>query len=172
MSPISSSVISSMRRFLLSAVVLLTLSTTLIAEEIPTPTWTVPAGWTKLDQQKPMRYATFTAGEGATAVEVVISTFPGDVGGLWANVNRWRGQVALAPIPQDQLAANVTPFEVPGFTGNTMRLKGEAQHLLGAVIKDTMNERSWFVKLIGSPAAIDAQEALFLAFAKSFAAGK
>jgi hypothetical protein len=172
MSPLIATAFSSFHRFLLSAVVVLTLSTAVSAEEIPTPAWTVPTGWTKLEQQKPMRYATFTAGEGATAVEVVLSTFPGDVGGLWANVNRWRGQVALAPIPQEQLAANVTPFEVPGFTGNTMRLKGEAQHMLGAVIKDTKNERTWFVKVIGTPAAIDAQEAAFLAFAKSFAAGK
>jgi len=141
-------------------------------DETPVPVWTVPAGWTKLDQQKPMRFATYKAGDGATAVEVVLSTFPGEVGGLWANVNRWRGQVALAPIPQDQLAANVTPFEAPGFTGNTMRLKGETQHMLGAMIKDTKNERTWFVKITGTPAAIDAQEAAFIAFAKSFAPAK
>lgn len=165
-------IISSIRRFLLSVVVLLTVSSAAFAEEVPTPSWTVPAGWTKLDQQKPMRFATFTAGEGANAVEVALSSFPGDVGGLWANVNRWRGQVALAPIPQEQLAANVTPFEVPGFTGNTMRLKGETQHMLGAAIKDTKNDRTWFVKVTGSPVAIDAQEVAFVAFAKSFAPAK
>lgn len=163
-----SSIFASSRRWLISAALVLMVSTALIAEEIPVPAWTVPAGWTKLDQQKPMRFATYTAGDGANAVEVALSSFPGEVGGLLANINRWRGQVGLAAIPQDQLAANVTPFEVPGFTGNTMRLKGEAQHMLGAMIKDTKNERTWFVKITGTPAAIDAQEAAFLAFAKSF----
>lgn len=163
-----SSILATSRRWLISAALLLTMSTSLIAEETQAPAWTVPAGWTKLDQQKPMRYATYMAGEGAAALEVALSVFPGDVGGLHGNVNRWRGQVGLAPLPQDQLAANVTPFEVPGFTGHTMRLKGETQHMLGAAIKDTKNERTWFIKITGAPAAIDAQEAAFIAFAKSF----
>jgi len=166
------SLIASSHHLLLGIAVLLTLSTTMRAEDVPSPAWTVPVGWTKLDQQKPMRYATFKAGEGATAVEVVLSTFPGDVGGLHANVNRWRGQVGLAAIPQDQLAANVTPFEVPGFTGHTMRLKGDAQHMLGAMIKDVKAERTWTVKITGTMAAIDAHEAAFVAFAKSFSPGK
>lgn len=144
----------------------------LSAEDTGAPTWTVPAGWTKLDGEKPMRVATFKAGDGANAVEVAISVFPGDVGGLFGNVNRWRRQVGLAPITQDQLAANVTPFEVPGFTGHTMRLKGEAQHMLGAAIKEVKAERTWFVKIQGIPAAIDAQEAAFVAFAKSFVPAK
>jgi hypothetical protein len=140
------------------------------ADEAPVPTWTVPAGWTKVEQQKPMRYATLTAGEGTNKVEVVLSTFPGDVGGLIPNINRWRGQVGLGPITQDQLAANATAFANPGFTGYTMRLKGEAQHMLGAIIKDAKADRSWFVKVTGAAAALDAQEAAFIAFAKSFGA--
>ena len=140
----------------------------LSAEDVASPTWTVPAGWAKLDGEKPMRVATFTAGEGANAVEVAISVFPGDVGGLLGNINRWRSQVKLGPITQDQLAANVTPFEVAGFAGNTMRLKGEPQHMLGAAIKEVKAERTWFIKITGTPAAIEAQEAAFVAFAKSF----
>jgi hypothetical protein len=141
-------------------------------DEVPVPTWTVPAGWAKLEQQRPMRYATFTAGEGANQVEVVLSTFPGDVGGLIPNINRWRGQVGLGPITQDQLAASATAFENPGFTGYTMRLKGETQHMLGAIIKDAKADRSWFVKITGTPAALDAHEAAFTAFAKSFGVAK
>ena len=144
----------------------------LSAEDVASPTWTVPAGWSKLEGEKPMRVATFKAGEGANAVEVAISVFPGDVGGLLGNVNRWRGQVKLAPLTQEQLAANVTPFEVAGFAGNTMRLKGEAQHMLGAAIKEVKAERTWFIKILGTPEAIEAQEAAFLAFAKSFVPAK
>jgi hypothetical protein len=157
-------------RHLLSVLLLAVLVVPAIhaGDEVPVPAWSVPAGWTKLDQQKPMRYATFVAGEGVTKVEVVLSTFPGDVGGLIPNINRWRGQVGLGPITQEQLAANTTAFESPGFTGYTMRLKGEAQHMLGAIIKDGKADRSWFVKITGVPAALDAQEAAFVEFAKSF----
>lgn len=159
-------------RFVLVFVCALAVSPVLHAEDVPVPTWTVPAGWSKLDQQKPMRHATFVAGEGATKVEVVLSTFPGDVGGLIPNINRWRGQVGLGPITQDQLAANTTAIENPGYAGYTMRLKGEAQHMLGAIIKDAKADRSWFVKITGTPAALDAHEAAFTAFAKSFGAAK
>ena len=90
-------------------VAVLAFAPSIVAEDdLPVPAWSVPAGWTKLDQQKPMRYATFVAGEGAGKIEVVLSTFPGDVGGLIPNINRWRGQVGLGPITQDQLAANAT----------------------------------------------------------------
>ena len=158
-------------RCLLGAFLVFGIAQVLVAEEAA-PAWVVPAGWTKLEVEKPMRVATYLAGAGANAVEVAISVFPGDVGGLLGNVNRWRRQVALDALTQDQLAANVQSFENPGFTGSTMRLKGEAQHMLGAAIKDVKGERTWFVKIQGAAAAIEAQEAAFLAFAKSFTARK
>ena len=158
-------------RSLLGAFLVFGIAQVLVAEETA-PAWVVPAGWTKLEVEKPMRVATYSAGEGPNKVEVAISVFPGDVGGLLGNVNRWRRQVGLDALTQDQLAANVHAFENPGFTGNTMRLKGEAQHMLGAAIKDVKGERTWFVKIQGAPAAIDAQEAAFLSFAKSFATSK
>ncbi len=164
-------VVALITQMLFLSILLVATPSALLAEEAA-PTWTVPVGWAKLDGEKPMRVATFKAGEGANAVEVAISVFPGDVGGLLGNVNRWRGQVKLAPLTEDQLAANVTPFEVSGFTGNTMRLKGEAQHMLGAAIKEVKAERTWFIKILGTPAAIEAQEAAFVAFAKSFVPAK
>jgi hypothetical protein len=30
--------------------------------------------------------------------EVTVSAFPGDTGGLLANLNRWRGQIGLEPV--------------------------------------------------------------------------
>ena len=143
-----------------------------LVAEVAAPAWVVPAGWTKLEAEKPMRVVTYRAGEGANAVEVAVSVFPGDVGGLLGNVNRWRRQVGLDAITQDQLAANVQSFENPGYTGSTMRLKGETQHMLGAAIKDVKGDQTWFVKIQGAPAAIEAQEAAFLVFAKSFSAEK
>jgi hypothetical protein len=168
------SITSASSRWLLFAVLLMGVvaNPAMAEDDVAMPTWTVPAGWAKLDGEKPMRVATFKAGEGANAVEVAVSVFPGDVGGLLGNVNRWRGQVKVAPLTQEQLATNITPFEVPGFAGNTMRIKGDAQHMLGAAIKEVKAERTWFIKILGAPAAIDAQEAAFVAFAKSFVPAK
>ncbi len=147
-------------------------SSALVAADAAQPAWTVPAGWTKVEGDKPMRVATYRAGEGEHAVEVALSVFPKDVGGLLGNVNRWRRQVQLAPIAEAQLAETVTPFQVSGFTGHTMRLKGDPQHMLAAAIFETAADRTWFVKIQGTPAVIDAQEAAFMAFAKSFVPAK
>jgi hypothetical protein len=142
------------------------------ADEAPVPAWNVPAGWQKLEGQRPMRFATFRAGEQESATDVVVSHFPGDVGGLLANVNRWRQQVGLDPVTPATLPEVVTPFENPGFSGHTMRLKGAEQHMLAAAIFDTQGQRTWFVKITATPAIIDQQEAAFLAFVKSFAPAK
>src|SRR5262245_43467033 len=50
--------------------------------------WTAPPGWREIQSSQPSRVATFNPGEGLP--EVAINVFPGDTGGLLANVNRWR----------------------------------------------------------------------------------
>src|SRR5688500_16131105 len=86
---------------------------TAAAPSEPGGPWKVPAGWRQDARQRPMRFATFLIGEGDAAVEVAVSQFPGDVGGLLANVNRWRGQVGLAPVTEAELPSIVQPFENP-----------------------------------------------------------
>ena len=132
--------------------------------------WIVPAGWTQELQQRPMRAATFHTGKGEAAIEVAVSQFPGDVGGLLANVNRWRKQIGLEPISETELPTIIQPFENPGFKGYTMRLEGTTQHMLAAAITEQQADRTWFVKAVCSPAQADAHEATVEAFARSFGA--
>lgn len=136
------------------------------AAEVAHPTWTVPEGWQKQEGERPMRVATFLAGE----AEIAVSQFAGNAGGLLANVNRWRGQVGLPPVTEDQLAETTQAVEVPGFAGSTMRLKGPEKHLLGAALSEAKADRTWFIKLTTTPAIADQQEAAFLAFVRSFVA--
>ena len=135
---------------------------------IPLPTWTVPAGWKKAEGQKPMRIATFIIADG----EVVVSQLGGNAGGLLGNVNRWRGQIGLGPVTAEQLPESAPQFEINGFTGNTMRLKGAEKHMLVAVMYEPKADRTWFVKLTGTPALVDQHEATVVAFAKSFVPAK
>jgi hypothetical protein len=136
--------------------------------ELSVPAWEIPAGWKQQAGERPMRVATFNAGADATAIEIAVSTFPGDAGGLLANVNRWRGQVGLAPVTNETLAPTLSEAKSPGFTVYTMRLAGAAKHMLGAVITDDAQQRTWFIKATASEAAAGAHEAAFIAFAKSF----
>jgi hypothetical protein len=58
--------------------------------------WTLPKGWTRTAGSG-MRFATLTpSGPGKAEVSVVM--LPGAAGTELANVNRWRGQIALQPL--------------------------------------------------------------------------
>jgi len=129
----------------------------------------VPDGWRRIPGERAMRLATFETGEGAEVVEVVVSRFPGNVGGLLANVNRWRGQVGLGPVGEEELAAILTPFEGgSGFRGYTMRLEGPESHMLAAILEEAGADRTWFVKAVAAPEVADRHEEEVFAFARSF----
>lgn len=117
-----------------------------------------------------MRVATFKAERDGQPLEIAVSQFPGDVGGLLANVNRWRQQVGLEPITEARLASEVTPFSTATMQGHTMWLKGPTQHMLGAAISEAAADRTWFVKAVGSPEVVAAHRADVEAFARSFGA--
>lgn len=63
------------------------------------PQWTLPPGW-RTEAGSGMRFATIVAADGT---EISVTVLDGDGGGLLANVNRWRGQVGLAPIGETEL---------------------------------------------------------------------
>ena len=67
-------------------------------------TWTVPGDW----KDKPgsaMRKGSYAVPGPGGEADLAITAFPGDVGGDLANVNRWRGQLALPPIEAGELEA-------------------------------------------------------------------
>jgi hypothetical protein len=128
--------------------------------------WSLPPGWQRVAGEKPMRVATFETTQGER-LEVALSRFPGDTGGLLANVNRWRQQVGLGPIEEKDLAASLRPVENNTLAGHTMRLRGETQHMLGAILMPADKSESWFVKATAAPGVVDAHEAAFEAFVKS-----
>lgn len=133
-------------------------------------TWTAPGTWTSVVSEQPMRIATYRAG-GEPGVEVVVSAFPGDVGGTLANVNRWRGQVGAAPVAESDLAGMLESVEVEGVKVSTLRIKGEPQDMLAAMIMPG-DGQTWFVKATAAPAALDGIGTEFVAFARTFRASK
>ena len=118
-----------------------------------------------------MRVATLEVGKPPQVLEIVVSQFPGDVGGILANVNRWRQQVGLEPVTDAQLPELVEAFDNGSFTGHTMRLDWPQQTLIGAAIYEPAADRTWFVKALGPPAVIDLHEQEVFQFSRSFGAG-
>jgi hypothetical protein len=129
-------------------------------------TWQAPSGWTLAPKTSSMRYATFTiTGADGASAEMVVTHFPGDVGGDLDNVNRWRQQVSLPPVDQAGLPGLVSKvtagskiFSVIDATGPQSRVvAGWARH--GA--------ETWFFKLTGPDPLVGAEKAKFTSFLES-----
>ena len=134
------------------------------------PTWTVPAAW---QSQPPttMLLAVFSATENGKSAEITVSSFPGDMGGLLANVNRWRGQVSLPAVDDAGLPAAATPLDTAAgpasltdFTGTDSKT-GQPTRLVGLILP--LNGQTWFYKLKGDATVVEHQKADFIKFVQS-----
>src|ERR1035437_5601990 len=82
------------------------------ASDAPNPQWSVPKDW-EVGNGSAMRRATFVVkGSEGQSAEVVVSSFPGDVGGLVANINRWRSQIGLGPVAPDEVSGMTSDLVV------------------------------------------------------------
>jgi len=125
-------------------------------------TWTVPDGWEKIDKQVPMRYATFITPQN---LEVTVAVFPGDVGGLLANVNRWRGQVGLESIEEHELERNAV--QISGKNSYVVDIEGLKNRLISTSVS-LGDGSTWFVKTIGNSSAAGQIKADMVTFSESF----
>lgn len=130
--------------------------------------WRAPESWQLLPEPRPMRLATYQAQGPDGSVEIAISRFPGDVGGMLANVNRWRGQVGLPPTTQGELAGMIESFQSSGFEGSLLHIKGTEQHIVVASLYETDADRTWTVRVSGSEAVATALKDDVFKFARTF----
>jgi hypothetical protein len=142
------------------------------------PRFEAPAGWQA--QSVPpggMRKAAFTITNGAEKAEVTLIDFPADAGPKiadpLANVNRWRGEVGLAPISSDELDGNVQKIEVDGnqaiyaaMIPGSDRPQTQASRATVAAIVPS-DDRVWFIKLSGARDIVAAEQERFTSFLKS-----
>ena len=134
-------------------------------------TWTAPANWTA-KAASAMRKGSYTiTGEGGVTADLSITAFPGDVGGEAANVNRWRSQVSLAPMPDAETAAAVTRINANGLAIGVVEFAGtgaNAQRILGAIVP--FGGATWFFKLMGPDAVVVSAKPAFQEFVKTIKA--
>jgi hypothetical protein len=134
-----------------------------------TLTFDAPAGWTP-QPPLPLRVVSFTAGEGDQRADVIVSQLSSTSSGSYLeNVNRWRGQVGLPPIKQNEPQPS-KPVIVGGIDGALFDLIGPADQppvrrmLLAWVPR---GDQWWFIKLVGPQATVNQQESNFSHFLES-----
>ncbi len=139
-------------------------------------TWTVPEGWSESATPDPMGMRLLDLRFGPNQEgECYISLIPGPAGGLEANVNRWRTQMAQPPYTADEIAKlPKKPFfnrdaTFVAFDGDFKGFGAEAAktgyRMLGII--HSADQATIFVKLTGPKALVDQNAAAFDAFCLS-----
>lgn len=131
--------------------------------------WTAPETW-KPKPASAMRKGSYAVlGDGGAEADMSITAFPGDVGGELANLNRWRNQLELPPLNENEMAEVVTRldqndlhFAVAEFVNH----KGaKPTRIVGALVPYA--GATWFFKLMGPEALVAREKPTFFAFLQS-----
>ncbi len=128
-------------------------------------TWAAPTHWIAKPNGAVRKGSYTVPGDGGATADLSITAFPGDTGGLFANVNRWRGQVGLAPIAESELQGSLEHLDTNGFHIEIVTLAGTSNSLLGAIVP--FNGQTWFFKLAGPAAIITKEKAGFRDFLRT-----
>ncbi|MEX2672594.1 MAG: hypothetical protein WD294_10835 [Phycisphaeraceae bacterium] len=120
--------------------------------------WSTPEPWTTEDGSG-MRFATIVDGsETSDATEIAVTRFPGDVGGVLANVNRWCQQVGAPPVQSEEaLGELLTEMEIDGHNALLAEIEGsDNRKIVAIVLPDTAEDQTWFFRISGQTEAVDA----------------
>jgi hypothetical protein len=133
--------------------------------------WKTPPSWQEQPGNSAFRVATFAVAAAAGKAEVTITRFPGGVGGLLANINRWRGQLGLEPVngvsqqPLESMVVDGQPAQLLDLVGPEGAGDAGRQRML--VVLLARDDLTWFVKMTGPNGFLDAQKRTFVDFARS-----
>jgi len=135
------------------------------------PRWEVPAGWQEAPGGQFLAAKFIIHGSGAEQAAVNVSSLRGEGGGLLNNVNRWRQQLGLGALAQDEADKLLTPLEVQGGKATMVDMSGtgagsgQKTRLIGAIIRQ--GDDTWFYKLMGSEQVVEREKAAFAQFVKT-----
>lgn len=135
--------------------------------------WVPPVSWTQ-GEARPMRLATFFTNTQKDA-ECTVSVLAGKAGGVIPNLNRWRTQMGLAPLTEEEtgqlasfdlLDSQATYMECVNTPSTADGQPADERMLLGVICP--LGNETIFIKMTGPPASITVEKDNFMAFVKSF----
>lgn len=125
--------------------------------------WIAPAHWQEKAPGTVRKGSYVINGDGGTVGDLGITAFPGDTGGLHANINRWRGQIGLSNIGNKEVEAGIEHIDVNSLHIDFVDMVGpNGIRLLGAIVPH--GTETWFFKLTGPDALIARERAAFREF--------
>ncbi len=130
------------------------------------PTWQVPASWKEQPAPR-MVIKSFAVGDDSHKAVITISSFPGDVGGLLANVNRWRAQLGLEGLAETDLGKSVQPLDTANGKASIVQMDAASKpvRLVGVILPHGTD--TWFYKMVGDASAVDKEKENLLSLVQS-----
>lgn len=135
------------------------------------PKWEVPAGWNPQPAPDMLLAKFVVTGAASATTEITVSAFPGPAGGMLMNVNRWRDQLKLGKITQDELAALTSSIQVAGQVASIVDMSGtdsktgKPARVIAAVVP--LPGKTWFFKMMGDIQLSETQKPEFIKFLQS-----
>jgi hypothetical protein len=127
--------------------------------------WTTPDGW-KEGAPSEFRVASFrVTGPGQKEADVSVIPLPGGAGGDFSNVNRWRSQVGLEPVSEEELKKLTETVELAGQPAKLYDQGGESLRILAAV--QHRGGMAWFFKMTGDSEFVAQEKPIFVEFLRS-----
>ena len=140
------------------------------AEQV-TLKYQTPDGWNAVSPGQ-IRVASFNIkDQDGKQADVSVIPLPGMAGGDAPNVNRWRGQVGLGSLTQEELKQTALPVTVAGKPADlydlagTNTASGEPSRILGTI--QHRDGTAWFYKMTGDDKLVAGHKEKFIAFLKS-----
>ncbi len=131
--------------------------------------WQLPVGWQEVPAGD-FRVASFrVTGPNNQHADVSVIPLPGEAGGDFSNVNRWRGQVGLSPVSEEELPKRAQPVELAGQPAQLYDQAGESSRILAVIQR--RDGTSWFFKMTGDPVVVAQEKPAFIEFLKSIQFG-
>lgn len=136
----------------------------------PDVTFKLPDGW----RQEPagrMSIANFSISKDGQEAQVTVTPLPMLAGRDAIIVNMWREQVGLKPLEPDQVAQQLQDVVIGSENGKLFEVEGKAgdgekpARIVTAMVH--RSDASWFYKLSGDAALVEAQKPAFIEFLKS-----
>jgi hypothetical protein len=134
----------------------------------PQLSWKLPEGWRESAPGR-MSIATFSITSGAQEAQVTVTPLPMLAGKDAMVVNMWREQVGLEPLSNDVVMAQLQDVVVGGDNGKLFEVAGKDGEAPMRIVTAMVHrlDASWFYKLSGAAALVEAQKPVFIEFLKS-----
>ena len=128
----------------------------------------LPTGWKEVPNPQMLLAKFVIQGSGDARADVNISMLAGQGGGVMMNVTRWRGQLGLPPMSEEDFSKQARTVDVAGVKGTLVDMTGtdaktgKKSRLIGVIAPQAGD--TWFYKLMGDEQIVEQQKDAFTKF--------